>query len=194
MDSSNPWNDPSAPAPPGPGDAPRRDFLTQALAASLGAAVGLGPIAAGVYVALDPLRKKRVEGVPFLPVAPLEAVEADGLPHLFRVLGTLTDAWTRYPRVPIGAVYLRRTKEKPEEVQAFHPTCPHLGCFVSSRGDGTYHCPCHDSDFREDGSIGNPQSPSPRGLDRLLTRIEDGKILVQFLNFETGLKEPRPIA
>lgn len=174
-------------------EAPRRDFLTQAMAACVGAVVGLGPVAAGVYVAIDPLRKKGVGGAPFLPVAPLEAVQPDGLPHLFRVLSTLTDAWTRYPRVPIGAVYLRRTKEKPEEVFAVHPTCPHLGCFVNARGDGTFHCPCHDSDFQADGTIGNPQSPSPRGLDRLLTKIEDGKVLVQFMNFEPGVKEPRPI-
>lgn len=193
MESSSPETD-SHPWRAGKSaEAPRRDFLTQTMAASVGAIVGLGPLAAGVYVALDPLRKKGAGGAAYLPVAPLEAVQPDGLPHLFRVVSSLTDAWTRYPRVPIGAVYLRRTREKPEEVQALHPTCPHLGCFVNARADGTYHCPCHDSDFQADGAIGNPRSPSPRGLDRLLTKVEEGKVLVQFLNFETGVKQPRPI-
>ncbi len=193
METSNPSTETSISPEQGPGEAPRREFLTKVMAVSLGTAVSVGPLVVGSYVALDPLRKKSVGATPFLPVTSLEALPPDGLPHLFRVVSTLTDAWTRYPKIPIGAIYLRRTKENPEKVEAIHPTCPHLGCFVNARGDGTFHCPCHDSDFQTDGSIRNPQSPSPRGLDRLETRIEDGKVLVQFMNFEPGVKEPKPI-
>ena len=172
---------------------PRREFMTKALAVSVGAAAGLVPLATGVFVALDPLRKKKEGGVPYVPVAPLDAVPPDGLPRLFRIVADREDAWTVYRKVPVGAVYLRRTKEKPDEVLALHTTCPHLGCFVNARPDGTYHCPCHDSDFQTDGRIGNPSSPSPRGLDSLSTKVEEGKIVVQFMNFETGVKEQKPI-
>jgi len=184
--SSTPTHGPGNPEPP------RRSFLTCAAAASLGAAVGLGPLAAGLYVALDPLRKRQSGEAPFIPVTPLEVVPADGQPRLFRVITSREDGWTRHTRTAVGAVYLRRSAEKPNEVVAFNPICPHLGCFVNTKPEGSFHCPCHDSTFHADGSLG-PQSPSPRGLDRLETRIEDGKILVQFLNFEAGTKEKKPI-
>lgn len=174
-------------------EAPRRCFLTSACAATVGAVVGLGPVATGLYVALDPLRKRLSSDTPFVPVTALDALPADGQSRLFRVVADRQDAWTRHGLGPIGAVYLRRTAEKPDEVVALHPVCPHLGCFVNSRKDGSFHCPCHDSTFQADGSIGNPNSPSPRGLDHLEARIENGKVLVQFINFETNRKDKKPI-
>lgn len=178
-----------APAP----DPPRRSFLTGACAAAVGTVVGLGPVAAGLYTALDPLRKRQSSGAPFVPVTALDVIPADGVARLFRVVADREDAWTRYGKIPIGAVYLRRTAEKPDHVAALHPVCPHLGCFVNARPDGSFHCPCHDSAFSADGSIADPRSPSPRGLDSLETKIEGGKVLVQFVNFETNKKDKTPI-
>jgi Rieske Fe-S protein len=172
---------------------PRRELLTRLCALATGAAATLVPVAAGVRVAVAPLVKGVGPEAPFVPVANLEAVPADGRPRLFRVIRDQVDAWTSYRAVPIGAVYLRRTAEAPQEVMAFNTVCPHLGCFVSSRDDGSYHCPCHDSSFTASGEIGDPRSPSPRGLDRLATRVEGTTILVQFQSFATGVKERIPL-
>ncbi|HVR76293.1 MAG TPA: Rieske 2Fe-2S domain-containing protein [Planctomycetota bacterium] len=188
--------DPAHEGPPGGSDGgpPRRTFLTKLLAATIGAVVAIIPAAVGLFVALEPLRRRRgKDGAPFIPVASLDAVPPDGMPRLFRVIADRQDAWNRHPKVPVGAVYLRRSREKPEEILALHTTCPHLGCFVNAKPDGSFHCPCHDSSFNSDGSIASLRSPSPRGLDPLPTRTEKTMILVQFQDFETGLEDRVPI-
>lgn len=170
----------------------RRGFLKGVLAASLGMFVGSVPVASGLWVATDPLRRKTRSGVPFVRVANLEAVPADGKPRLFRVMASKQDAWNRHPLVPVGAVYIRRTRDNPDGVTVFNTVCPHLGCFVNAKKDATYHCPCHNSQFQADGSRGT-LCVSARGLDQLNSRIEDGEILVQFQNFLTGKEERIPV-
>ncbi|MEM7233714.1 MAG: Rieske 2Fe-2S domain-containing protein [Planctomycetota bacterium] len=173
----------------------RRNFLTKAMAVLIGGIVGVVPALAGLSVIFDPIRRrgKGGDGVPFLPVANLDAVPADGKPRLFRVIADKVDAWNLYPKVGVGAVYLRRTPENPDKVIAFNTVCPHLGCFVDTKDDGTYLCPCHDSQFLADGSRG-AVCASPRGLDVLNAKVEGDSILVQFMNFETATHEKKPIS
>lgn len=59
------------------------------------------------------------------------------------------------------------------------PICPHAGCEVLWQQErNRFSCPCHESYFAADGSrIGGP---SPRGLDQLPTRVQDGKLQVQY--------------
>ena len=97
------------------------------------------------------------------------------------------------PRVPVGAVYLRRVSD--QKVQAFNVVCPHAGCFVDYDASGkSYHCPCHNSRFALDGRIADPKSPSPRGLDELEVELRNGnEIWVRFLNFRAGQKERIPV-
>lgn len=179
-----------------PLEQPRRGFVTRGLAVILGGILGLVPLLAGLRVLLHPLGKKSGE-VPFLGVATLDALPADGVPRLFRVIAEIKeDAWNRYLNVPVGAVYLRRMAGSAGEIDtivAFNTTCPHLGCFVSARADASYYCPCHKSEFNVDGSRG-AVCVAPRGLDRLETRVVENEIQVQFQNFHTGEKERVPIA
>lgn len=172
---------------------PRRGFLSCAATGAAGAAAILGPLGVAGYAFVDPIRKKGEASSGFLPVATTDSVPADGKPRLFRVLGEHRDAWTYHGRSPLGAVYLRRLPEKPGEVLALNTTCPHLGCFVSTTSEGTFHCPCHDSAFAADGSLADPNSPSPRGLDPLEAKIEGETILVRFLDFETGRTSRVPV-
>ena len=141
---------------------------------------------------LDPLRRKASKS-DALRVTSLNALPADGVPRKFPVIATRTDAWNKFPNVPIGAVYLRRISEN--QVEAFNVVCPHAGCFVDFVPERkSYLCPCHDSTFAIDGKINDPKSPSPRGLDPLEAEIRDGEVYVKFMNFRAGTAERIPEA
>ena len=169
----------------------RRDFLKKACAACIGGAVMIPPIAAGVAVLLDPIRKKGAAG-DFVQVGFLSALPDDGTPRKFTVLTIREDAWNKMTNVPVGAVYLRRVA--PDKVQALNVVCPHAGCFVDFMPDrSSYLCPCHDSTFAIDGKINDRKSPASRGMDELETQIRNGNELwVKFQNFLAGAPEKIP--
>src|SRR5258708_2624601 len=50
-----------------------------------------------------------------------------------------------------------------------------------------FYCPCHDSSFDASGT--KASGPSPRPLDVLDTRVEDGFVLVRFQRFRQGIPE-----
>jgi Rieske Fe-S protein len=174
---------PDAPDAPEPSD--RRDFLTKAAAIAIGTAAVAVPAGVGLVTVFDPLRRRDSEGGPIL-VTTLNALPDDGKPRRFQIVADRRDAWNKFPKAPIGAVYLRRTGEK--SVEALNVTCPHAGCAVEFReGDGSFLCPCHDSKFKLDGSIDDPDSPSPRAMDSLVVEIRnDSEVWVTFQNFEPG--------
>ncbi len=177
----------------------RRSFF----AAIIGFIIGLVPLASGLVVFLSPLRRKG-RSAEFVPIATLDVVPDDGLPHRFPVIQAREDAWNRYPPAPIGAVYLVRPPGSGVPI-AFTATCPHAGCFIGYRvGDEKFQCPCHTSAFQFDGlRIGGNQSVAPRDMDRLdvevrQTTAESGlsldKVFVKFQRFQTGRHEKTPLA
>jgi Rieske Fe-S protein len=172
---------------------PRRGFLKESLAIALGGLAWLVPVGSGLAVFLDPIwRKSGASNA--IRVASLSALPADGVPRKFPVIANRVDAWNKYPDVPIGAVYLRRSGEK--EITALNVACPHAGCFVDySPGKNCFICPCHNSSFGVDGKIGDARSPSPRPLDTLEVEIRDGtEIWVRFQNFRAGEAAKTPVA
>lgn len=168
--------------PPWPG---RRGFLAKLGALVFGGISAVIPMIAGLAVLCDPLRRKSAEGG-FVRVTTLDALPEDGVPRRFPVLAQRTDAWNKYPNVPVGAVFLRRTPKG--EVEALNVSCPHAGCAVEFKSAArSYHCPCHDSKFNLDGSLGDLKSPSPRAMDALGVEIRGGtEVWVEFRNFEPG--------
>lgn len=154
--------------------------------------MGLFPLASGLVVLLDPLRRK-ASGGEFLRVTDVAALPTDGTPRQFPVIADRTDAWNRYRGQPIGSVYLSR---QGDAVLALNSVCPHAGCFVDfHRGDGKFRCPCHDSAFEPDGRRIGPDCPSPRDLDGLevdATRLAQGEVWVKFQNFRAGKAEKIP--
>ena len=169
----------------------RRNFIKKACAIVIGAVVGFVPAVSGLMVFFDPLRRRSQDG-DAVHVASLNSLPQDGVPRKFSVIADHTDAWNRMPRVPVGAVYLRRIGQK--QVLAFNVICPHAGCFVDYDGARKiYHCPCHNSSFALDGRIADPKSPSPRGLDELEVEIRNqNEIWVKFRNFRAGQREKIP--
>jgi len=181
------------PAPEPQPQPDRRGFLKQALAAVLTAVAALIPVGVGVAVATDPLRRKAAVGND-VRVTRLDALPADGTPRRFPVIAAKTDAWNKSEAAPIGAVYLRRTSD--DKVEALNVVCPHAGCAVDfDAGNAQFLCPCHKSSFKVDGSLANPHSPSPRGMDSLAVRVdEDGIVWVTFQNFLAGRPDKVPVA
>ena len=169
----------------------RRKFFTKA-SAVLGVLLSIFPFAAGLGTLLHPLRRKTARNE-WITVAPLSALPEDGTPGRFPVvLEEAVDAWTKHANVPIGAVYLRRVNGG--GVKAFNMTCPHLGCAIDFRSDERdFYCPCHNSSFAVDGSISNSDSPSPRGMDSLQAKIENGQVMVKYMDYQTGRKDKIPV-
>jgi menaquinol-cytochrome c reductase iron-sulfur subunit len=171
----------------------RRGFFKKSLVVILGGVAALVPAAAGLLVAVDPLRRKAAARAA-VRVTTLDALPADGLPRRFPVIAAKSDAWNRFQAAPIGAVYLRRTAD--DRVEALNVVCPHAGCFVEfAAAAGNFRCPCHQSTFALDGSIASPGSPSPRALDRLTVKVgDDGAVWVTFQNFQSGRADQVPVS
>jgi menaquinol-cytochrome c reductase iron-sulfur subunit len=170
----------------------RRDFLKKSAAIVLGAAGLAVPIGAGVATFLDPLRRQS-EGGGFLFVTSLNALRPDGVPRRFPVIADKADIWNKFPHVPIGAVYLRRTPD--DKIEALNVICPHAGCPVEFRpSTNLFLCPCHDSSFQLNGAVANAGSPSPRGLDTLAVEVRHGReVWVKFQNFRAATPEKIPV-
>ena len=63
--------------------------------------------------------------------------------------------------------------------QVVSAVCPHEGCEVLwEKERNQFSCPCHESYFTADGA--RLSGPSPRDLDQLPTRVQDGKLQVQY--------------
>jgi menaquinol-cytochrome c reductase iron-sulfur subunit len=183
---ATPLADPPAGSPEKSHNVERRGFLTRTGVFVFGAIAGLVPTVGGLAVFLDPLRRRSQSGK-FVRVTTLEAVPDDGIPREFPVVAERIDAWNRSLE-PIGAVYLRRTKDQAAP-ECWTATCPHAGCFVAyDVQSNTFKCPCHNSEFQVDGQIISP-SPSPRPMDTLECRVDSEAILVKFENFYTGKAE-----
>ena len=170
----------------------RRGFLQKAAAVVIGALVGLGPLAAGVVMFLDPLSRKK-EGSKLLKVTMLDAVPDDDIPRRFQITADRSDLWNLYRDEPVGAVYLRR-KPGSSTVECLHATCPHLGCSVDYiEQKQRFTCPCHASHFEQDGARIDPSKcPSPRDLDSLVVNLEKLKVnevWVEYQDFKTAISE-----
>ncbi len=161
---------------------------------ALGGAVAFALAVPGVAYLLDPLRKGSKKG-DFQSLTKLRSLKP-GEPRSFAVLDEHRDAWVRYPREPIGSVWLvRQALGAKPEVIAFTSECPHLGCAVNLTAEGTsFLCPCHTSAFGLDGHQKN-EIP-PRGMDTLEVELslgDDPDVLVKFQRFRTSEKEKTPL-
>jgi menaquinol-cytochrome c reductase iron-sulfur subunit len=171
----------------------RRDFYrfgTMLLGGLITAALAVP----GVAYLLDPLGKRR-GALRTYPLAKLSELVV-GMPRSFQVVDDRQDAWVKYPKEPIGLVWLVRQPEgSPEKVVAFQAECPHLGCAINLNSDKTaFRCPCHDSAFSFDGAPRN--KIPPRAMDRLTIQPltgADPMIEVTFDRFRSQSEEKIPL-
>ncbi len=187
---------------------PRRGFLVQLTAATIGTIVGLVPTLTGLLFFLDPLLRKRQtlkaagrDGAPsgvikdadgFIKMAiTVDALPDDGTPQSFTVYDDKVDAWNMFLNHPIGTVWLR--KRENGEVVALNTICPHLGCSVEySPPDKDFYCPCHLSAFELSGEKKNPIPP--RGMDTLKLKPDTGnEIWIKYETFRGTVTEKIPV-
>jgi menaquinol-cytochrome c reductase iron-sulfur subunit len=136
----------------------RRGFI-KFLCFVIGGIVSAVPFGAGIWANINPLtREKGVDGDGFLKITSVDAIPDDGTPAKFSVIADKEDAWNKFKNISVGAIYLRKEAGK---VKALHTVCPHLGCFIDYRSTKSdFFCPCHNSNFKLDGSIVSGATPN----------------------------------
>lgn len=83
-------------------------------------------------------------------------------------------------------------KHSDTEVTVFSPICPHLGCHYDwNPASGRFECPCHGSVYALDGTVLG--GPAPRRLDTLPTKIENGALSVEWIQYKSGTPEKIPV-
>jgi Rieske Fe-S protein len=167
----------------------RRDFFRFATV-GLGTLIGLVLAVPGVAYVISPLRKKGREKS-FETLTRLKQLEI-GVPRSFAIIEERRDAWVKYPREPVGSVWLVRQPEGADPpVIALTAECPHLGCAVNLTADAkSFLCPCHTSAFDLQGKPKNQVPPRP--MDRLtveLSQGDDPEVRVKFQRFRTQSEE-----
>jgi menaquinol-cytochrome c reductase iron-sulfur subunit len=112
-----------------------------------------------------------------------------GVPKRVDIHSSARDAWAVQDDIAIGSVWL--IKRGDGRVVAFSTICPHLGCPIAYNGGAAFHCPCHDSDFRLDGTM--ITGPSARPMDTLDVEVKDNVVWVRFAKFAIGSKDKQEI-
>lgn len=111
---------------------------------------------------------------------------AEGPWRARRFRRTVEDRWKK--TVMDETVYVRRSGTNVEAVSAI---CTHTGCLVQRAAPQGFACPCHRSDFDEEGRpLGGP---APRPLDRLEAKIDGERVKVRYVRFRPGLATSEPI-
>ena len=180
-------SEPESKPPSGNGEN-RTSRRTLAIATALGAcAVAAAAAVPAIALVVAPLQQKKGGGR-WVRTVKLDQLR-DGEPRRVAIVDDRRDAWTIERNVELGSVWLVREGDK---VRAFSAVCPHLGCSVNAvpatEGKGAgFACPCHTSSFDPAGK--RTSGPSPRDLDTLETKIEDGHVAVDFRRFRIGVEQ-----
>ncbi|MDR0704940.1 MAG: Rieske 2Fe-2S domain-containing protein [Planctomycetaceae bacterium] len=170
----------------------RRDFIKIAVASGLGVCAIGTPICAGTRMVLTPVFQESQAGQ-FYPLAAVETLTEK--PQKFAIVDNKRDAWTTLPNQKIGSLFVRKVGDN---VSAFHSLCPHAGCMIqigtkknpqTGNDEEMFYCPCHAAHFDLNGK--RLDGVSPRDLDSLEVKIENGKVFVKFENFTFGIAEKR---
>jgi menaquinol-cytochrome c reductase iron-sulfur subunit len=150
-------------------------LITSGIAATLGLAIGrftIGPALTGSnseqWVGAGPLA-----GIP------------EGKPVKRVVTIAQEVGWGRFNEP--GSVWVIRNSDA---ITVFSAVCPHLGCSINASANG-FICPCHQSLWN--GAGVKTGGPTPRDMDVLEHRIENGALLVKYQSFKQGVAEKEAV-
>jgi menaquinol-cytochrome c reductase iron-sulfur subunit len=147
----------------------RRSFYSAAIA-GLGALMTAALAApAAAYLLLKPRSQKQSD---FVPAADLSQLTV-GKPEEVVFHRTRVDGWRVLNEKSTAWV----VRKDDQNVVAFTPQCTHLACaYHWEEKDSKFFCPCHNSVFAIDGKV--VSGPAPRPLDRYVTKVDQGKVLI----------------
>lgn len=153
-----------------------------------GVLVGIGTAAMGALLSVPVLRfvlyplYAKSDRAEWSPVGTLDEFSNLMQPLRKTVDITQRDGWREV--ISSQSVYV--TKDGEGKIKVVSAICPHLGCSISwqSAQDG-FVCPCHGGKFASDGS--RVSGPPPRGMDVLIHKVEDEKLLVHFQYFRSNV-------
>lgn len=156
-----------------------RRQLFRWVTASAAALIGLGLAIPLVGYVISPALKRREW--PWVEVGEVDKVPV-GTPIQLDHVQALSDGWmTTKAHKAVWAV-----KQPDGEVTVFSPICTHLGCgYRWDDGERRFKCPCHGSVYDLTGRV--LAGPAPRPLDRLPVKVENGRLLVMYKEFKSGL-------
>lgn len=181
----------------GTGEVRRRSFVGLLLGLIGGIVAFATPVFAAVKAVIFPLSQEGMGGKEYF-LTTIDMLD-DTTPQRFPIVDDIVDAWVTVPKQTIGNVYLRKISDT--EVLAWQALCPHAGCVLAVKttanpktknSETLFVCPCHVAHFDLEGNLLDEKPDSPRGMDSLETRVEDGKVYVKFQNFQFGVSTKTP--
>lgn len=169
------------------GSVSRRSFLTVLLGfgtAIMGAALGI-PL---IRFALHPLVATTTK-IGWSDVGKLDEFTSLTTPMKKIIKVEQRDAWRKI--VSEKPVYVMPPKDG--AVRVLSPICPHLGCSIPWNEDKQeFICPCHGAVFANDGA--RVSGPSPRSMDDLETKVENGIVQVHYEYFRQLIPQKEPLS
>ena len=162
----------------------RRRFFGRAIGAIAAVVAAAWAVPLGIYAVAPALKHRIREWADAGAVVDLDVDR----PRELDVVVSRRDGWQEVRAVK--SFWAHRAQNG--EVVAFSAICPHLGCAFRWRAEeGRFVCPCHLSVFSLSGEV--VSGPSPRPLDRLDVRVENGRLLVLPQDFKSGVRQKIPI-
>ena len=152
-----------------PENVTRRSFYNIIINLMGTAMAAIVAVPAAGYLLLKP---KSAQLNDFVEIADVDSLPV-GRPKEILYLRTRVDGWKKIQEKTSTWVM----KDEAGQVTAFAPQCTHLGCaYHWEADDKKFLCPCHNSIFDKTGRV--TAGPAPRPLDRHVTQIEGGKLLI----------------
>ncbi|HEY7128717.1 MAG TPA: ubiquinol-cytochrome c reductase iron-sulfur subunit [Nitrospira sp.] len=159
-------------------DGTRRRFFELVIKASAGL-IGLSLAVPLVGYLISPaLKRRKQQWVDVASAAELQS----GLPTQLEYVATVQDGYLESKtQKAVWAV-----KQPNGEVTVFSPMCTHLGCgYHWDGGAHQFKCPCHGSAFDVSGRVVG--GPAPRPLDALPSKVDNGRLLIMYKEFKSGV-------
>jgi quinol---cytochrome c reductase iron-sulfur subunit, bacillus type len=156
----------------------RRRFFQWVTRAAAGL-IGLGLAVPLIGYVISPALKRRTQS--WVEVAGMDELSV-GEPKQLEYVATMQDGYLEInTHKAVWAV-----KQPDGEVTVFSPLCTHLGCgYHWDVTDRKFKCPCHGSVYDVTGQV--LAGPAPRHLDVLPSKVEQGRLLVMYKEFKSGV-------